>query len=292
MKRLTLLFTCAGLLLLAACDKDKDPDPPAKLVEFEPRINIDKVWGAGIDGDSESLRLGLRPAVDAGRVYAASHDGDVYSFDLKNGKVNWKTATKLRLSGGPGFGAGRLFVGSSDGDVVAFDAADGKELWRIKTLGEVIAPPAATDTLVVIRTVDGRLRALNTSDGSELWVTEQQVPRLSLRGTAPPVIIRDMVVCGFDNGKVLAVALKDGSVLWETTVAPSRGRCGRRGRNHRSSPDRCRPGGHDGFPKPRIGYRRVRRPRVRLHRCPYRRDGDEHRGADGEHQHRHERRFR
>jgi outer membrane protein assembly factor BamB len=224
MKRLTLLLTCATGLLLAACDKDKDPDPPAQLVEFEPRINIDKVWGTGIDGDSESLRLGLRPVADSGRVYAASHDGDVYSFDLKSGKVIWKTATKLRLSGGPGFGAGRLFVGSSDGDVLAFSAGDGKELWRIKTLGEVLAPPAATETLVVIRTVDGRLRALNTSDGSELWVTEQQVPRLSLRGTAAPVIVRDMVVCGFDNGKVLAVALKDGSVLWETTVAPSRGR--------------------------------------------------------------------
>ncbi|HJS22274.1 MAG TPA: outer membrane protein assembly factor BamB [Steroidobacteraceae bacterium] len=224
MRYLPLLLSCAGALLLSACDKEKEVDPPAELVEFEPRLNIDKVWGTGIDGDSEQMRLGLRPIVEAGRLYAASHDGDVYSFDLKTGKVNWKAQTKLRLSGGPGLGAERLFVGSSDGDVLALNAADGKELWRISIPGEVIAPPAATDAIAVVRTVDGRLRGLSTADGRELWVAEQQVPRLSLRGTAPPVIIRDMVVCGFDNGKVLAVGLKDGNVVWETTVAPSRGR--------------------------------------------------------------------
>jgi outer membrane protein assembly factor BamB len=224
MKHLGLLFACASALLLSACDKDKDPDPPAQLVEFEPRVNIDRVWGTGIGGSSESLRLGLRPIAAAGRLYAASYNGQVFAFDLKTGKVNWKSQTKLRLSGGPGYAAERLFVGSSDGDVLALNAADGKELWHIKTNGEVIAPPAATDDLVVVRTVDGHLRALSTADGSELWLAEQQVPRLSLRGTAPPVIVRDMVICGFDNGKVLAVALKDGSVLWETTVAPSRGR--------------------------------------------------------------------
>jgi outer membrane protein assembly factor BamB len=224
MKYLPLLLSCAGALLLGACDKDKDPDPPAQLVEFEASVKIDKVWGAGIDGDSESLRLGLRPIVDADRLYAASHDGDVYSFNLKTGKNNWKVQTKLRLSGGPGLGAERLYVGSSDGDLLALNATDGKELWRIKMHGEVIAPPAATDSIVVVRTVDGRLRGLSTADGSELWVAEQQVPRLSLRGTAPPVIVRDMVVCGFDNGKVMAVGLKDGNVVWETTVAPSRGR--------------------------------------------------------------------
>jgi outer membrane protein assembly factor BamB len=224
MKYLPLLLSCAGALLLGACDKDKDPDPPAQLVEFEASVKIDKVWGAGIDGDSESLRLGLRPIVDADRLYAASHDGDVYSFNLKTGKNNWKVQTKLRLSGGPGLGAERLYVGSSDGDLLALNATDGKELWRIKMHGEVIAPRAPPDSIVVVRTVDGRLRGLSTADGSELWVAEQQVPRLSLRGTAPPVIVRDMVVCGFDNGKVMAVGLKDGNVVWETTVAPSRGR--------------------------------------------------------------------
>jgi outer membrane protein assembly factor BamB len=75
-----------------------------------------------------------------------------------------------------------------------------------------------------VRTVDGKLHALSPEDGHEMWVTEQQVPRLSLRGTASPVISGDLVLCGFDNGKVVAVSSTDGSVQWEATVTPPHGR--------------------------------------------------------------------
>ena len=219
-----VLFAASCALLLTACDKDKEVDPPAKLVEFKPSIRVDEVWAASVGGDMKDLRLGLRPSVDSDRIYAASHNGDVYAFDLKSGRVQWRTKTKLPLSGGPGLGGGRLFVGSSEGDVVALNARDGSELWRVPTSGEVLAPPAATETIVVVRTVDGRLRALDPSDGHELWTTEQPVPRLTLRGTSAPVIVGDMALCGFDNGRVIAVGLANGDILWETTVAPSRGR--------------------------------------------------------------------
>jgi outer membrane protein assembly factor BamB len=219
-----VLLAAAGALLLSACDKDKEVDPPAELVEFKPSIRVDKVWAASVGGDMENLRLGLRPSVDDGRIYAASYSGDVYAFELKSGRVQWRIRTELQLSGGPGLGAGRLFVGSSEGDVVALNAGDGKELWRVQAGGEVLAPPAATGSIVIVRTVDGRLLALDPVDGHELWTTEEQVPRLTLRGTAAPVISGDMVLCGFDNGRVVAVSLGEGDVLWETTVAPSRGR--------------------------------------------------------------------
>lgn len=224
MRLSAVLLAASCALLLAACDKDKDVDPPAELVEFKPSVRIDEIWAAGLGGDMKNLRLGLRPSVEGNRIYAASHDGDVYAFDLKSGRVQWRAKTKFPLSGGPGLGGGRLFIGSSEGDVVALSASDGKQLWHVTTSGEVLAPPAATETIVVVRTVDGRLRGLDPADGHELWVTEQQVPRLSLRGTSPPVINGDMALCGFDNGRVMAVGLSDGDILWETTVAPSRGR--------------------------------------------------------------------
>lgn len=225
MKRsLCILLGFPLALGLAACDKEKEVDPPAQLVDFEPRVRIDEVWASGLGGGMDRLRLGLRPVAHEGRVYAAAHDGTVYALDIKTGRVQWRVRTKLPLSGGPGLGGGRLFLGSSEGDVLALSAADGKELWRVAVTGEVIAPPAATENIVVVRSVDGRLRGLNAADGAELWVAEQSVPRLSLRGTAAPVITGDMAICGFDNGKVMAVGLGDGDVLWETTVAPSRGR--------------------------------------------------------------------
>jgi outer membrane protein assembly factor BamB len=72
--------------------------------------------------------------------------------------------------------------------------------------------------------VDGRLRALAVSDGTEAWVVEDQVPRLSLRGTSPPVRAADTVVGGFDSGRVMAVSLSSGEMLWQAQVSTPRGR--------------------------------------------------------------------
>ena len=75
-----------------------------------------------------------------------------------------------------------------DGRVFALDAADGKLRWEVRINGEVLAPPAISEKFAAVRTGDGKLRGLALSDGHELWIQEQQVPRLSLRGTARPVI--------------------------------------------------------------------------------------------------------
>lgn len=212
------------LALLAACDNDKDIDPPAELVPLQARMQVKHLWSAGLGGEAERLQVGLRPAFDGTRLYAASHGGDVFAFDPGKGRQLWRVRTKLPLSGGPGVGAGSVVVGSSEGDVVALNAESGAQQWKVHVNGEVLAPPAVTEKVIVVRTVDGRLRGLDAATGSERWVNEQNMPRLSLRGTAAPVIADDMVVAGFDNGKVMAVNLLDGAVLWETQIAPSRGR--------------------------------------------------------------------
>jgi outer membrane protein assembly factor BamB len=128
------------------------------------------------------------------------------------------------LSGGTAASEALVLVGSSDGQLFALNPADGAIRWKARLNGEVLAPAAISERLVAVRTVDGKLRALSPSDGHELWSQEQQVPRLSLRGTARPVIAGDLVLCGFDNGKVLAANMNDGSVQWEATITPPHGR--------------------------------------------------------------------
>src|SRR5262245_34645534 len=96
------LYLVPLMVIIAACDKEKEVDPPAQLVEFKPRIKVDEVWSTGLGGDASSLRLGLRPATDGQFLYAASHDGDVFAYELKSGRTKWRTDTKVDLSGGPG----------------------------------------------------------------------------------------------------------------------------------------------------------------------------------------------
>ena len=117
-----------------------------------------------------------------------------------------------------------VVVGSSKGAVIALDAATGRELWRAKVNSELLSAPAITEKVVVIRSVDGRLQGFDSIHGKALWSVEQQVPRLSLRGTAIPVTAKEVAVSGFDNGKVMAVNLTTGDTVWDTALASPHGR--------------------------------------------------------------------
>jgi outer membrane protein assembly factor BamB len=220
------LVLLASMLALAACDsKEKKAEKPIELTDIKnPTVRIQKLWGASVGGGGKKLRLGLGLATSGDRLFAAGRDGDVAAFDLKTGKQLWRLETKLVLSGGTGVGNEVVAVGSADGVVVAIGAADGKERWRHELKGEILSAPAVADTEVIIRTVDGTLRALALSDGAELWTAEQQIPRLTLRGTAAPVVAREIAISGFDNGRVLAVNINDGATVWDSPVSPSHGR--------------------------------------------------------------------
>jgi outer membrane protein assembly factor BamB len=220
-------FVLAALLIAAGCSKDKDVEPPAKLVDFPQKLAVKELWGdkvAGSDKKQVKLRLGLGPAVDDGLVFAASHKGEVVAVNLDTGRQVWLKKLKLPLSAGPGAGVGMVVVGSSKGAVIALDAATGRELWRTKVNSELLSAPAITEKIVVVRSVDGRLQGFDSTHGKLLWSVEQQVPRLSLRGTAIPVTAKEVAVSGFDNGKVMAVNLTTGDTLWDTALASPHGR--------------------------------------------------------------------
>jgi outer membrane protein assembly factor BamB len=214
------------LLTLGACDsKDKKIEKPAELTDIKnPTVRIQKIWGASVGGGGKKLRLGLGLANVGDRLFAAGRDGDVAAFNIKTGKQVWRVDTKLELTGGTGVGENSVAVGSADGQVVLLSADNGAEKWRAEVNGEVLSAPAIAGNQVIVRTVDGKLRALSLADGKEVWSAEQQIPRLTLRGTAAPVVAHEMALSGFDNGRVMAVSLADGTTIWDSPVSPARGR--------------------------------------------------------------------
>ena len=217
------LGAIACLAVLVAACSDKDIDPPAELTDFQSTAKIQKVWSADVGGDAR-LRLGLGIAVDGDLLFTANRKGEVIAMAAATGKRAWRANTKLPISAGPGAGAGLVVVGSTYGDLVALDAATGDVKWKAHVNSEILSAPAISASVVLLRAGDGRVLGLRTSDGTELWSAEQQVPRLSLRGTSQPVIAGDLGVSGFDNGRVMALSLSDGSTLWDVAVAPPAGR--------------------------------------------------------------------
>jgi outer membrane protein assembly factor BamB len=218
-----ILLAAAGLLFLAACS-EKELDPPAELVDIVQKRTVHRTWSAGLGGDSERLRLALRPIVVDGTLYAASHDGEVIAMAADTGRRKWSTKTKLALSAGPEVDGELIVLGSSDGDIVALDSSNGNERWRKSIGSEVLARPLIAKDVVVIRTVDGHVEGMAAADGTQRWAVDEQVPRLTLRGTAPPVLAGDRIIAGFDSGKVLAIDPRNGDVLWDAIVNAPHGR--------------------------------------------------------------------
>jgi outer membrane protein assembly factor BamB len=218
------LLAAAALIGVAGCSKDKDVDPPAQLVKLVTKRDVNVLWSQGLGGKSENLRLALRPAVTGGVVYAASHDGDVVAYDAQSGRNKWSVKTKLALSAGPEVANDVVVLGSSDGEVILLDAATGAKRWQQSIKSEILARPLVANDLVVVRTVDGHIEGLALADGATRWAVDEQVPRLTLRGTAPPVLAGDKIIAGFDNGRVIAIDSRKGDVLWDTIVNAPHGR--------------------------------------------------------------------
>jgi outer membrane protein assembly factor BamB len=224
--RLLLPLSFAALLIAAGCSKDKDVEPPATLVNFPQTLPVKRLWDDGVGGGKKQtkLRLGLGPAIDNGVVFAANHKGEMLAVSLETGRDVWVKKLKVPISAGPAAAFGIVVAGTSKGAVIALDGATGRQLWRSQINSELLSSPAISENVTVMRSVDGRLHGLDTHTGKLLWSVEQQVPRLSLRGTATPIVAKEIAISGFDNGKVMAVSLTTGDTIWDTALASPHGR--------------------------------------------------------------------
>jgi outer membrane protein assembly factor BamB len=224
--RILLPLSFAALLIAAGCSKDKDVEPPAMLVDFPQTLPVKRLWDDGVGGGKKQtkLRLGLGPAIDDGVVFAANHKGEMLAVSLETGRDVWVKKLKVPISAGPAAGFGIVVAGTSKGAVIALDGKTGRQLWRAQINSELLSSPAISENVIVMRSVDGRLQGLDTHTGKLLWSVEQQVPRLSLRGTATPIVAKEIAISGFDNGKVMAVSLTTGDTIWDTALASPHGR--------------------------------------------------------------------
>ncbi len=218
----SMLLTSSGCGVFGGGD-DEELEPTA-LLDFKPTFPIRRLWSSKVGKGSEFLRLGLMPAGDGVRIYAASYDGTVSAFDPDNGRRIWRTELRAELTAGPGVGDDLVVVASRDGDIIGLDAADGVERWRSDVEGESVSVPLIKNDTVVVATIDGILRGLSPFDGAIRWSIEQTSPALTLRGSAAPVIVGTVVISGFDNGRLVAVNLQDGTTEWEAMLSPPSGR--------------------------------------------------------------------
>ncbi len=223
-----VLSVACMAVLLSGCgifgDDDDEELAPAELLDFEETLDVRRVWSQKLGKGSEFLRIGLAPAGDGNRIYAASYDGNVSAYDPDSGKRIWRVETDTILSAGPGVGDDVVIVAGYDGDLIALRTDNGTEIWRINISGESLARPIVRNGEVAVYTIDGRLRVYSIFDGSQTWALEQGLPALTQRGSATPIVVGTSIISGFDNGRLIASSVTDGETLWEAILTPPAGR--------------------------------------------------------------------
>ena len=151
---------------------------------------------AGVTQWMRTFEMPLRGALTLanGKLFAASSNGRVYSFDSKTGAVLWFYDYGKPFNAQPVVSDSRVYVGSEDGTLLAFDETNGKLLWSYKTKGAVRGPVANGDDQVYFGSDDGYVYAVAVSTGRLKWRS-----RLGAGVQAVAKVGDDLLVASLDN---------------------------------------------------------------------------------------------
>ena len=159
------------------------------------------------------------PLVSQGSVYFGSSDGNVYSLDAANGKLNWKFQTGDVVHASPVLSSGVLYIGSWDSYFYALDAATGKEKWRFKT-GEdpdthnqvgIQSSAVVADGFVYFGCRDSNLYALDAATGQKKWTYNNKGSWVI---ASPVVADGKLFFATSDSGMFRAIDAKTGQELF------------------------------------------------------------------------------
>ena len=220
--------------LVFGCSSE-DLYAPAEVPEIENSFEPEKLWSDSVGGVGDFYSE-LSPAFDAGTIYAAGRDGDVYAVRSDDGDRIWHTdlsdeeendgRRSTRLSGGVSAYAGKVAVGSENGYVYLLNAIDGTLLWKAYIGAEVVSKPAFPSSADKIFVYDslGRLTACSIADGSVLWVSGETASGLRLRSQGDPIAVGDeYVIIGQSSGRISVIAQSTGAIVNQITVSESSG---------------------------------------------------------------------
>lgn len=155
------------------------------------------------------------PAVENGKVFFGSGDGNVYAVDAATGLVQWKFPTKDVVHSSPAVVGGTVYVGSWDSYLYAIDAETGQQKWAFKSGEDPVihnqvgfqSSPAVVDGTVYIGCRDAHVYAIDAATGRKKW----DYPTNKSWVIATPAVRDGLVYAGTsDSSRFMALDAKTG----------------------------------------------------------------------------------
>ncbi|MCS6858881.1 MAG: PQQ-binding-like beta-propeller repeat protein [Abditibacteriales bacterium] len=169
----------------------------------------------------ERMSSAVEPIVADGKLFAATHSGNVYALDARTGEPLWRFQARGAFLHAPALGDGVVVAANVDGGLYALDAATGKVRWSVFVgRGGFSASPTVADGAVFIGARTGEFLVVELKSGKVRWQQRFDAP---IRQTA-----------AFDDGRVFVtpedlrvrcLEARTGKILW--TSAPLIGQTAR-----------------------------------------------------------------
>lgn len=144
------------------------------------------------------------PIVFGNIGYVQDYAGNVFAFNIEDGRVLWNVHVGYGPTMGLSYDNGLIFSSTaSNGTVVAINATDGSRKWESQTLGDtsvgysidsfpivwkdyVVAGSGGSGLPPGLGMVKGNITALNRTDGSVLWNLATTTGEWVEKGKTPP----------------------------------------------------------------------------------------------------------
>lgn len=187
-----------------------------------------EIWQAKVSSEVLS-----KPVISNNKVIAKTIDGNLYAFDLKNGKKLWLSdhgapSLILKASSSPVIVDNKLaLVGYSDGKMDAIDLQTGHLVWQrsiafasgasdVERLVDIDADPIVRGNVAYLASYQGYVGALSLTDGQFIWRKPASVYK-NMTIDAKTVYLTD------SDDIIWAINRQNGQVYWKQVALKARG---------------------------------------------------------------------
>jgi len=171
--------------------------------------------GGLISSAKVGSRFESRPVISGDTAYIVDVDGMLYSFDLVNVKLNWKSQAQgpLLFGSEPVVAEDRIYFATGLGVVEAFNI-NGEKIWENILDEAVFSSVQVYKNMIIVATDAWKIYALRNRDGKRVW--DERIDGRVISGL--PLIYKDNLYFGTQAGTFYAMSADKGKTLWKYTA--------------------------------------------------------------------------
>jgi len=180
-------------------------------------------------GETKNIAYGGGLGIGPDALYMTNGYGHIAALNKNSGEEIWRIRVGVPMRGAPTYADGRLFALTHDNQIYALDAKDGTILWNEVGISENAglvgaASPAVTGNTVIAAYSSGEVYAMRVDNGRVLWSdTLNRQGRLTAMSTlrdvdGSPVIFDSKIYAVSHSGRMVSIDLRTGVRIWEQDV--------------------------------------------------------------------------